>query len=275
MILLLITCYNCNGTVYVFRMLCFLCSSLWVCFLGFLSHIPLLLLKPLFFFFSLLSLFSFLIKMAKTKTTPNPPLSVNYKTLYKWAHDELLAETFKITSNKDVITYREGEADEKHCVFGREHDVYMSVQPCGKGEPMCADDRANPTEEPFFFMYSTIFKRVKLRLPFTGFERALLTEVNVAPAELHPNSWAFVPLPSCATTSATPPQWTPSCTSSRRRIPARDCGWAFTEWRESSPNSLPAILQGIQEEVLQSMLQCARPHPAGWVPTLLGGETWA
>jgi len=41
-------------------------------------------------------------------------------------------------------------------------------------------------------MYSTIFQWIKLRLPFTGFERALLTEVNVAPAQLHPNSWAFV-----------------------------------------------------------------------------------
>ena len=41
-------------------------------------------------------------------------------------------------------------------------------------------------------MYSTTFKRLKLRLPFIGFERALLIEVNVAPAQLHPNSWEFV-----------------------------------------------------------------------------------
>jgi len=31
-----------------------------------------------------------------------------------------------------------------------------------------------------------------LRLPFSGFERELLTEINVAPAQLHPNSWAFI-----------------------------------------------------------------------------------
>ena len=29
-------------------------------------------------------------------------------------------------------------------------------------------------------------------MPLTGFERALLTEINVAPTQLHPNSWAFV-----------------------------------------------------------------------------------
>jgi len=37
-----------------------------------------------------------------------------------------------------------------------------------------------------------MFKRVGLRLPFTAFERELLTEINIALAQLHPNSWAFI-----------------------------------------------------------------------------------
>ena len=45
---------------------------------------------------------------------------------------------------------------------------------------------------PFFFMYQTVFKRVGVRLLFTPFERELLTKINTAPAQLHPNSWAFV-----------------------------------------------------------------------------------
>ena len=56
---------------------------------------------------------------------------------------------------------------------------------------MCIDESVD-LEDPFFFMYSTVLKRLKLRLPLTGFERALLTEVNVALAQLHPNNWAFV-----------------------------------------------------------------------------------
>jgi len=37
-----------------------------------------------------------------------------------------------------------------------------------------------------------VFKRIGMRLPFSRFERELLTEINVAPAQLHPNGWAFV-----------------------------------------------------------------------------------
>jgi len=31
-----------------------------------------------------------------------------------------------------------------------------------------------------------------VRLPFSRFERELVTEISVAPAQLHPNSWAFI-----------------------------------------------------------------------------------
>jgi len=41
-------------------------------------------------------------------------------------------------------------------------------------------------------MYQTVFKCIGVCLPFTPFERELLTEINTAPAQLHPNSWAFV-----------------------------------------------------------------------------------
>jgi len=59
------------------------------------------------------------------------------------------------------------------------------------GEPVCVDDRVRKGK-PFFFMYQIVFKRLGVRLPFTPFERELLTEINTAPAQLHPNSWAFV-----------------------------------------------------------------------------------
>ena len=59
------------------------------------------------------------------------------------------------------------------------------------GELVCVNDRSNGGK-PFFLLYQTVFNRAGLRLPFTAFERELLTEINVAPAQLHPNSWAFI-----------------------------------------------------------------------------------
>jgi len=132
--------------------------------------------------------------MARTKTTfnppPNVPPNIDYKALYPWASDELLDKTSTLTSSGDVIKHREDEVVSMSRMFGRECDAYVSIRPCAKGEPVCIDDRANDGE-PFFFLYATVFKRIKLRLLLSGFERALLKEISVASAQLHPNSWAF------------------------------------------------------------------------------------
>jgi len=37
-----------------------------------------------------------------------------------------------------------------------------------------------------------VSKSIGVRLPFSRFERELLTEINTAPTQLYPNSWAFV-----------------------------------------------------------------------------------
>ena len=67
----------------------------------------------------------------------------------------------------------------------------MRVVPCRVNQPVFYDESSD-SEGPLCFIYSTIFKKLFLRLPFASFERALLIEINVTPAQLHPNSWAFV-----------------------------------------------------------------------------------
>jgi len=47
-------------------------------------------------------------------------------------------------------------------------------------------------ESPSSTFTNLVFKRIGMRLPFSRFERELLTEINVAPTQLHPNGWAFV-----------------------------------------------------------------------------------
>ena len=120
--------------------------------------------------------------MARTKVTANPPPpSVNYKPLYLWAPNELLAETSSLISLADWRAYLDNEPDFKGRAFGRECDAYILVRPYAEGEPVCVDSRANDGG-PFFFFYQTVFKRIRQRLPFNSFERELLTEINVAPA---------------------------------------------------------------------------------------------
>ena len=88
-----------------------------------------------------------------------------------------------------VLRLKKG--DKPNLSFHKEHDDKMMVLPCPPDVPICADDKGN-NGEFFCFIYTTFFKKVKLRLPFTRFERELLTELDIAAAQLHPNSWAFV-----------------------------------------------------------------------------------
>jgi len=126
--------------------------------------------------------------MARTKTTANPPPPrVNYRTLYPWAPVELLDECSSLTFLQDWKDHVGDPSVYQHCAFARRHNVDISVLPCTPGEPVCGEERSN-NGVPFFFFYQTVFKRIGMRLPFSGFERELLTEINVAPAQLHPNS---------------------------------------------------------------------------------------
>ena len=129
-------------------------------------------------------------------TQATPPLAEgaslppqDYKELYPWATPTLLKETSSINTELGVLRLKKGDLPDLS--FHKEHDSKVIVLPCLPGEPISADDKGN-NGELFCFIYATLFKKVKLRFPFTRFERELLTELNIAPAQLHPNSWAFV-----------------------------------------------------------------------------------
>jgi len=116
------------------------------------------------------------------------PLPV-YKRLYPCASATLLGETSSVNSDLDIFRLKKG--DKENLSFSKEHDDKVVVRPCPPGEPICTDDQGSD-DTPFCFIYTTMFKKVKLRFPFTRFERELLTELDIAPTQLHPNSWAFV-----------------------------------------------------------------------------------
>ncbi|XP_025667737.1 uncharacterized protein [Arachis hypogaea] len=43
-----------------------------------------------------------------------------------------------------------------------------------------------------FYMYSCVLEELSVKLPFTKFECNLLTQMNCAPSQVHPNGWAFI-----------------------------------------------------------------------------------
>nr|KYP34008.1 hypothetical protein KK1_045076 [Cajanus cajan] len=45
---------------------------------------------------------------------------------------------------------------------------------------------------PFFYMYRCLFKDLGVSVPFNPFECSFLSHVNVAPSQLHLNSWGFL-----------------------------------------------------------------------------------
>ncbi|RDX96118.1 hypothetical protein CR513_21264, partial [Mucuna pruriens] len=54
------------------------------------------------------------------------------------------------------------------------------------------NNSASPDETPFFYVYEPVFSKLGLKLPFSPFKQTVLRALNVAPTQLHPNSWAFV-----------------------------------------------------------------------------------
>ncbi|RDX72394.1 hypothetical protein CR513_48130, partial [Mucuna pruriens] len=54
------------------------------------------------------------------------------------------------------------------------------------------NNRASSEDSPFFYVYEPVFSKLGLKLPLTAFEQTILRALNVAPTQLHPNSWAFV-----------------------------------------------------------------------------------
>ncbi|KOM37394.1 hypothetical protein LR48_Vigan03g077600 [Vigna angularis] len=61
---------------------------------------------------------------------------------------------------------------------------------CQRTEHVCHDRGNYPSD--FFYVYATMFKDLKVLLPFSDFQMGVLRTLNVAPTQLHPNGWAFM-----------------------------------------------------------------------------------
>ena len=68
------------------------------------------------------------------------------------------------------------------------HSHYFDVVPCGLTKRVCMGrPGAGP---PFFYMYTCFFFDLHVSLPFDTFTMGVLRVLNVAPTQVHPNTWA-------------------------------------------------------------------------------------
>jgi len=75
--------------------------------------------------------------------------------------------------------------------MSKRHESHVKTVKCREGKPICYDESSDPKGQ-FCFFYATFFKKVLLQLPLAIFEKELLIELNIAPTQLYPNTWAFI-----------------------------------------------------------------------------------
>ena len=73
------------------------------------------------------------------------------------------------------------------CCLSKTDESLIKTFVYGETEPVCNDEFDDPYG-PFCFEYDTCFIKLGLLLPIDLFEKKFLTELNVSPAQLHPNN---------------------------------------------------------------------------------------
>ena len=76
------------------------------------------------------------------------------------------------------------------CSNSGDEKNYELVPP-SSDERVCFSTRV-VDNRPFFYAYDFFFGQLGVTLPFSPFEIDLLWSCNVAPSQLHPNSWGFI-----------------------------------------------------------------------------------
>jgi len=67
---------------------------------------------------------------------------------------------------------------------------YAMAKPFRAWERVYMKPRADSYD--FSYVYEFMFKEYSMTFPLTDFEVGMLSLMNIAPSELHPNSWAFL-----------------------------------------------------------------------------------
>ncbi|MCH79616.1 zinc finger protein [Trifolium medium] len=90
----------------------------------------------------------------------------------------------RFTTTESIRYFREVNK-----LYSDEDESQIIVEPMGEEELVTT---VNGEEPHYFYMYDDVIRTFNLWFPFTGFEDTVLRILNIAPSQLHPNSWTFV-----------------------------------------------------------------------------------
>ncbi|KOM57885.1 hypothetical protein LR48_Vigan11g091800 [Vigna angularis] len=137
------------------------------------------------------------IDVAREWTDSAPPPPVNG---YGWAPYEVgLYAPYYVTS-----TSLEYLASRLSIVSTAKDADNILLTVCRSNERACHGREGHNTD--FFYVYSTLFRDLGVRLPFTDFQSNVLRDLNVAPTQLHPNGSGYMRaiVVVCTTLALTP-----------------------------------------------------------------------
>jgi len=101
---------------------------------------------------------------------------------YEWAHGFVKCHFSKYRWSSMVESY----AAAYHIIAEGVLEGALSLERCSAVDNVCHGQKAHGSD--FFFMYGCLFIDSHVRVPFDEFTIGVLSTLNVAPTQLHPNS---------------------------------------------------------------------------------------
>src|ERR1044072_4677448 len=103
-----------------------------------------------------------------------------------WVASEIMKKPSKYISDAVIKKFTK-----KNSICYPEYASCLNITPCLPGEACCTK-RTDSNNPHFTYFFDTLFSVQSLKLPFSDFICNILTLLNIAPTQLHPNSWAFI-----------------------------------------------------------------------------------
>jgi len=103
---------------------------------------------------------------------------------YEWVDPRVKLPLSRFSKSATIVDFRK-----KYDILADTvDDRSISVERAMSGDSVCHGRKGHSHD--FFYMYSTLVSDLHVRLPFDDFTMGVLRVLNVAPTQLHPNSWA-------------------------------------------------------------------------------------